>query len=51
MTKWKRNENLKMPSFCAVIHCSNCADKEKGNSNYRFPAIVKNNGKALKSRK
>ena len=34
-----------MPSFCAVFNCSNCADKEKCKSNYRFPLNVKNNGK------
>ena len=32
-----------MPSFCAVLNCSNRADREKGRSNYRFPSIVKNN--------
>ena len=38
-----------MPSFSAVFNSSNCADREKGKSNYRFPSIVKNNGKgALK---
>ena len=30
-----------MPSFCAVNY-SNYADREKDNSNYRFPSIVKN---------
>ena len=34
-----------MPSFCAVLNCSNRADREKDKSNYRFPSIVKNNGK------
>ena len=34
-----------MPSFCAVFNCSNCADREKDKYNYRFPSIVKNNGK------
>ena len=34
-----------MPSFCAVFNCSNRADREKDKSNYRFPSIVKNNGK------
>ena len=34
-----------MPSFCAVFNCSNRADREKAKSNYRFPSIVKNNGK------
>ena len=43
--KWKRNKNLKVPSFCAVFNCSNHADKEKDKSNYRFPKSVKNNGK------
>ena len=37
ITKWKRNKNLKMPSFCAVFNCSNRADREKDKSNYRFP--------------
>ena len=38
-----------MPSSCAVFNCSNRADREKDMSNYRFPSIVKNNGKeALK---
>ena len=43
--KRKRNKNLKLPSFCAVFNCSNRADREKDKSNYRFPSIVKNNGK------
>ena len=34
-----------MPSFCAVFNCSNCADREKDKSNYRFPSNAKNNGK------
>ena len=34
-----------MLSFCAVLNCSNRADKEKDKSNYSFPSIVKNNGK------
>ena len=34
-----------MLSFCAVFNCWNCADKKKTNSNYRFPSIVKNNGR------
>ena len=34
-----------MQSFCAVFNCSNCAVREKNKSNYRFPSIVKNNGK------
>ena len=34
-----------MPSFRAVFNCSNRADREKDKSNYRFPSIVKNNGK------
>ena len=33
-----------MPSFCAVNY-SNCANREKDKSNYRFPSIVKNNCK------
>ena len=36
-----------MPSFCAVFNCSNRADREKGNSNYCFPSVVKNNGKEV----
>ena len=47
ITKWKRNKNLKMSSFCAVFNCSNRADREKGNSNYRFPTMVKNNCKEV----
>ena len=35
--KRKRNKNLKMPSFCVVFNCSNCADRENEKSNYRFP--------------
>ena len=34
-----------MQIFCAVFDCSNRADREKNKSNYRFPSIVKNNGK------
>ena len=34
-----------MLSFCGVFNCSNCADKDKDKSNYRFPSIVKNNSK------
>ena len=34
-----------MQIFCAVFNSSNCADTEKNKSNYRFPSIVKNNGK------
>ena len=34
-----------MPSFCTVFNCSNCADREKDKSNYRFSSIVKNNNK------
>ena len=37
-----------MPSFCAVFNCSNRADTEKGNSNYRFPTIGMDNEKVLK---
>ena len=33
-----------MPSFSAFNY-SNCADKEKDKSNYRFSSIVKNNSK------
>ena len=28
-----------------ISNCSNRADREKDKSNYRFPSIVKNNGK------
>ena len=35
--KRKRNKSLKFPSFCAVFNCSNCVDREKDKSNYRFP--------------
>ena len=34
-----------MTRFCAVFNCSNRADREKNKSNYRFPSIVKSNGK------
>ena len=34
-----------MPKFCAVFNCSYRADRENEKSNYRFPSIVKNNGK------
>ena len=34
-----------MQNFRAVFNCSNRADREKNKSNYRFPSIVKNNGK------
>ena len=34
-----------MPSFCAVFNCSYRAGREKDKPNYRFPSIVKNNGK------
>ena len=34
-----------MQSFCAVLDCSNRANREKAKSNYRFPSIVKNSGK------
>ena len=34
-----------MNFFCAVFDCSGRADREKNKSNYRFPSIVKNNGK------
>ena len=34
-----------MQIFCAVFNCSNRGDREKNKSNYRFPSIVKNNGK------
>ena len=34
-----------MQSSCAVFNFSNRADREKNKSNYRFPSIVKNNGK------
>ena len=44
-TKSKRNKNLKMLSFCAAFNCLNRAEKEKDKTNYRFPSIVKSNGK------
>ena len=34
-----------MPRFWAVVNCSYRADRKKYNSNYRFPSVVKNNGK------
>ena len=30
-----------MPSFCAAFNCSNCADRDKDKSNYRFPGMLK----------
>ena len=36
-----------MQIFYAVFDCSNCADKEKNKSNYRFPSFVENNGKKI----
>ena len=39
--KKKRNKNLEMPSFCAVFNCSNCANRQKDKSNYRFPKMLK----------
>ena len=36
---------MKIQCFYAVFNCSNRADGEKNNSNYRFPSIVENNGK------
>ena len=35
---------MKILSFCGLCNCSNRADKQK-DTNYRFPSIVKNNGK------
>ena len=29
ITKWKRNKNLKMRSFCAIFDCSNRAHRKK----------------------
>ena len=38
-----------MPRYCALFNCSNRAGRGRDKSNYRFPSIVKNNGKeALK---
>ena len=34
-----------MLTFCPAFNCSNRTGKEKGKSNYRFPSIVKHNGK------
>ena len=34
-----------MPSFCAVFNFSNCVDREKVKSNYRFALFVKTNAK------
>ena len=34
-----------MPSFCAVLNCSNRDNREKDKSNYCFPLIIKNNSK------
>ena len=32
----------------AAFSCSNCADREKDKSNYRFPSIVNNGKEGLK---
>ena len=45
ITKGKRNKKLKMASFCAVFNCLNRVDREEGKSNYRFPSVLKDNGK------
>ena len=42
MKKKKEFENGK---FLAVFNGSNRADGQKYKSNYRFPSVVKNNGK------
>ena len=34
-----------MASFCGVFNCPYCAGREKDKSNYRFPSILKKNGK------
>ena len=34
-----------MPSFCGVFNCPYCAGRQKDKSNYRFPSILKKNGK------
>ena len=34
-----------MRSFCAVFDSPNRADRGKRKSKYRFPSIIKNNGK------
>ena len=45
LSQLQEHKNLKMLSFCAVFNYSNCADREKGKSNYCFPSFVKNDGK------
>ena len=37
---WKINKYLKMPSLCAVNY-SNCANREKNKSKYRFSSIIR----------
>ena len=51
ITKWKRNKNLKIPSFCAVFNCSNCADREKDKPNHRFSSIGREGLKLSKVRR
>ena len=41
----KVKKELKIPSFCAVFNCSNCASREKDKSICRFSSIFKNDGK------
>ena len=45
ITKWKRNKNLKMPSFRAVFNCSYRTDRQKDKFDYHFLSNVKNNDK------
>ena len=35
---------LKMVNFCAIVGCSNRADKHKGVGFYRLPAIISHQG-------
>ena len=43
--KEKRYYNLKVPRFCVVFNCSNNADREKHESYYYLPSVIKNNDK------
>ena len=40
---------MKMASFWQYLTGQICADREKDKFNYRFPSIIKNNGKVKKA--
>ena len=43
--KWKRNKNLKITRFWQYVTVQIVLTESADKSNYRFPSIVKNNGK------